>query len=491
MPTAFILVPILIPIVTGIIMLLVPFRDAHKRNVTVEVIVLITTALTFLLLKNPPAGTLHLFSLGDRLPMTLRIDGMATFFGGLVAFLWPLASLYSFEYMRHEERVNTFLAFYTITYGVTLGVAFAGNIFSMYLFYELLTIVTLPLVMHTMTPAARRATREYLYYMFGGTAFAFIGMIFYAIFSLDIEFTYGGSLNLARLARYPEIVQIVYVLTFMGFGVKAAVFPFHGWLPDASVAPTPVTALLHAVAVVKSGVFAVMRLTYYCFGYEYLSGTRAQTVVLAVSMLTIAYASTLGVRETHLKRRLAYSTVSNLSYILLGASAMSPLGLFAALAHMFFHAIMKISAFFCAGAVMHQTKKNYVYELDGLGRRMPVTFGSLLIAGMSLIGMPFFSGFVSKWLIADSLFKADSPAAIIGIFALLYSALMTAIYLITIVIRAFFPHRGYRPRDIRDYTDPNWLMTLPLAVFSLLTVLFGIWSEPLLNLLWQIASGAV
>ncbi len=491
MSTAFILVPILIPIVTGIIMLLAPFRDDHKRNVTVEVVVLITTALTFWLLKNPPAGTLYLFSLGDRLPMTLRIDGMAAFFGGLVAFLWPLATLYSFEYMRHEERVNTFLAFYTITYGVTLGVAFAGNIFSMYLFYELLTMVTLPLVMHTMTNAARRATREYLYYMIGGTAFAFIGMIFYALYAVDIEFVYGGNLNLGRIIRYRDIVQLIYVLTFLGFGVKAAVFPFHGWLPDASVAPTPVTALLHAVAVVKSGVFAIMRLTYYCFGYEYLSGTPAQNVVLAISMFTIAYASTLGVRETHLKRRLAYSTVSNLSYILVGACAMSPLGLFAALAHMFFHAIMKISAFFCAGAVMHQTKKNYVYELDGLGRRMPITFTSLIIASMSLIGIPFFSGFVSKWLLADSLLKAESPIAVIGIFALLYSALMTAVYLLTIAIRAFFPHREYRPADLEGFKDPNWLMTVPLAVFSILTILFGVYSKPILNLLWQVASGAV
>ena len=491
MPTAFILVPILIPIVTGILMLLAPFRDDHKRNVTVECVVLLTTVLTFLLLKNPPAGTLRLFSLGNRLPMTLRIDGMATFFGGLVAFLWPLATLYSFEYMRHEERVNTFLAYYTITYGVTLGVAFAGNIFSMYLFYELLTIVTLPLVMHTMTDAAKRATREYLYYMFGGTAFAFIGMIFYALYSNDIEFVYGGNLNLIGMFKYRGIAQFIYVLTFLGFGVKAAVFPFHGWLPDASVAPTPVTALLHAVAVVKSGVFAIMRLTYYCYGYYYLSGEPAQNVVLAFSLLTIIYASTLGVRETHLKRRLAYSTVSNLSYILLGVCAMSPLGLFAALAHMLFHAIMKISAFFCAGAVMHQTKKNYVYELDGLGCRMPITFGSLLIAGMSLIGMPFFSGFVSKWLIADSLFHSKSPAAIAGIFALLYSALMTAIYLITIVIRAFFPHRNYRPKELLGFTDPNWLMSLPLIVFSVLTILLGIWSEPLLNLLKLIASGAV
>ena len=484
------LVPILLPIVVGVGMLLFPFRDDRKRNIFVEAMVLLTTAVSLWILICGPRGTLYLFSLGERLPMTLRVDGLAAFFGAIVSILWPLATLYTFEYMRHEERVNTFLAFYTITYGVTMGVAFAGNIFSMYLFYETLTMVTLPLVMHTMTDAAKKATRKYLYYMIGGTAFAFIGMVYYALFANNIEFVYGGNLAQSAFASHPNVVYLVYVLTFFGFGVKAAIFPFHSWLPEASVAPTPVTALLHAVAVVKSGVFAVMRFTYFCFGPALLAGSWGQTVALIFAMVTIVYASTMGVREPHLKRRLAYSTVSNLSYILLGVAVMSPLGLLAGMAHMLFHAVMKISGFFCAGAVMHQTGREYVYELDGLGKRLPLTFAALLISGLSLAGLPLFSGFVGKWQIARALFADAGPMATAGVLVLLYSALMTAIYMLTIVVRAFFPSPGSVDENaLTGYTDPTWHMLLPLAVFSIVTVLLGVWAGPVLSALGQVAQG--
>ncbi|MBO6163820.1 MAG: proton-conducting membrane transporter [Lachnospiraceae bacterium] len=491
MPAYMILVPILIPILTGAGMLLFPFRDARIRNIFVEIMVVITTAFCLLLLTSPPKEALNLFSLGENLVMTLRVDGMAIFFGGIVSCLWPLATLYTFEYMRHEERVNTFLAFYTITYGTTLGVAFAGNIFCMYLFYEALTLVTLPLCIHTLTPQAKSATRKYLYYMIGGTAFAFIGMVFYALYSLNFDFVYGGSLDLVRIATHKDVVLLIYVLAFFGFGVKAAVFPFHGWLPSISVAPTPVTALLHAVAVVKSGIFAIMRLTVYCFGMDYLRGTWAQAVVLIFGMLTIIHASTMGVREPHLKRRLAYSTVSNLSYMIVGLGTMTPLGFYAAMAHMLFHAVMKISGFFCIGAVMHQTNKNYIYEIDGLGYRMPITFGALFVSSLSLIGIPLFSGFVSKWMLADALFEGGGLLEEVAVWALMYSALMTAIYLLSIAIRAFFPEKGSNWGAMREFTDPNLCMTIPLSVFSLVTVFFGVHSGQILRLLEQISRGVM
>lgn len=185
MPSYFILVPILLPVIAGILLLVFPIEDARKRNICIEIIVVINTLLVLWLLTHRPSESFYMFSLGARLPLTLNVDGLAMFFAGLVACLWPLASLYAFEYMKHEERVNTFMAFYTITYGVTLGVAFAGNIITMYLFYECLTMVTLPLVIHTMTREARKATRQYLYYMIGGTAFAFIAIVFYSLFCND------------------------------------------------------------------------------------------------------------------------------------------------------------------------------------------------------------------------------------------------------------------------------------------------------------------
>ena len=487
-----ILVPILIPIIAGVLLMLHPVSDTKKRNLFIEIVVIANSILTLALLANRPAETLYLFSLGKALPLTLRIDGMAMLFGGLVACLWPFASLYAFEYMRHEERVNTFMGFYTITYGVTLGVAFSGNLVTMYLFYETLTMVTLPLVMHTMTKEARLATRKYLYYMIGGTAFAFIAIVFYALMCTDLEFALGGNLDLSLVSSYGEnLMLLVYVMGFFGFGVKAAVFPFHGWLPTASVAPTPVTALLHAVAVVKSGVFAIMRLTYFCFGADVLSGTWAQLVVVTFVMITIVYGSTMGVKETHFKRRLAYSTVSNLSYILLGVVMMSPVGLAAGLAHMLVHAVMKISGFFCAGAVMHQTGKNYIYELDGLGRRMPVVFTALFISGLSLTGIPLLGGFVSKWRLVNALLENGGTIGYIGVLVLLYSALMTGIYMLTIVVRGWFPQKGYDKEAVAQYSDPNWEMKLPLIVFSIVTILLGCCAQPLLTFVGNIASGVL
>ena len=489
MSTYLILIPILFPILLGCYMLLFPIQKEKTRNIVVESVVIVNSILTLWLIFQGPKGTCTLFSLGEYLPMTLRVDGLAAFFGSLVACLWPLATLYTFEYMHHEERVNTFLACYTITYGVTLGVALAGNIITMYLFYETLTMVTLPLVMHTMTAKAKRAARQYLYYMIGGTAFAFIGMVFYALYSTNLEFTFGGCLNLERIARHGNVVLLIYVLAFFGFGVKAAVFPFHRWLPSASVAPTPVTALLHAVAVVKSGVFAILRLTCYCFGMEYIRGTWAQAVVMIVSMITIAYASTIGVRETHLKRRLAYSTVSNLSYILLGLSTMTPLGFLAGMAHMLFHAVMKISGFFCVGAIMHQTDRNYIYEIDGLAYRMPLTFTALLISSLSLAGFPLFSGFISKWRLATALFSEGGSLGRAGVLVLIYSALMTAIYMLAIVIRMLFPHQGYDVETVRTFRDPTWEMTVPLMLFTVVTIGFGLYAQPVLSWLWPIALG--
>lgn len=488
MNPGFIIVPILIPIIFGVILLFHPIENVRTRNQLIEIVVIINSILVIWLLTHRPEGMLKLFDLGTRLPLILRIDGMALFFGGLVACLWPLASLYAFEYMRHEERVNTFMAFYTITYGVTLGVAFSGNIITMYLFYETLTMVTLPLVMHTMTPEAKRATRQYLYYMIGGTAFAFIAIVYYSLFCTENLFTLGGNLNPSVMSN-PNVAYFVYILAFFGFGVKSAVFPFHSWLPAASVAPTPVTALLHAVAVVKSGVFAIMRVTYFCFGASFLRGSWAQVIVLIAAMVTITYGSTMGVKESHFKRRLAYSTVSNLSYILLGACTMSTLGLIAGLCHMMVHAVMKISGFFCAGAVMHQTEKNYVYELDGLGYRMPVTFTALFISGLSLTGIPLFGGFVSKWSIVRALLDDLGAIGYIGVIVLLYSALMTGIYMLTIVIQAWFPDRRIVSNASEGNTDPNWLMKLPLLIFSVVTILMGIYAVPMMNLVNSIAKG--
>ncbi|MBS6397446.1 MAG: proton-conducting membrane transporter [Clostridiales bacterium] len=486
----YLVLPVVLPIVGGALIPLLHLPE-KRRNLCLEVLVLLTSVIAFACVFRRPEEGFVLFHLTGNLDFALGLDGLGSVFTCLIAFLWPLATLYAFEYMRHEERTTSFFSFYTMTYGVTLGIAMAKNLVTMYLFYELLTLVSVYLVMHPMTKKAIRASRTYLYYSIGGAAFAFISLVFLIIFGNTTDFIMGGVLNMDKIGQNTQMMLFIYLLAFWGFGVKAAVFPFQGWLPKASVAPTPVTALLHAVAVVKSGAFAVMRITYYSFGADFIRGTWVHFAVMSIAMLSILYGSTMAVKETHFKRRLAFSTVSNLSYILLGVTMMSPLGLLAGLCHLVFHAIMKIGAFFSAGAVLHQSKKEYVDELNGLAYRMPFVFTTFTICGLSLIGIPGFAGFISKWNIAAAAMETGRsfPYAYAAVGVLLYSALMTGIYVLTVSVRAWFPDKGYDARSNEGITDPGWEMKLPLGIFAAAIVILGLCSEPLVQILRTVANG--
>lgn len=480
---------VLLPILGGALTPLFPFRSRRQMAVYVEALVLLTTALVWMLLLDRPEARFPIVNFVNNLSLSLSIDGLGSVFAGLISILWPLATLYAFEYMEHESHRRIFFMFFTMTYGVTLGIAFAEDMLTMYFFYELLTLVTFPLVMHTLTREAVHASRKYLYYSLGGAAFAFIGLVFLMVYGTTVDFHLGGVLTSQAMAEQTNVLLLIYVFSFLGFGVKAAIFPFNAWLPQAGVAPTPVTALLHAVAVVKAGAFAIMRLTYYSFGVEFLRGTWAQYTVMAFAIFTIVYGCSRAVKETHFKRRLAYSTISNLSYILFGVTLMSPLGLAAGLTHMVFHAILKIAAFFCAGAVMHQAGRNYIHELDGLGRSMPGVFAVFTVSSLGLMGVPGLCGFISKWYLAQAAVESGMTLAYFGIGALLISALLTAIYMMSVVVRAFFPGRDFDPQVNQGVRDPGWRMMLPLYLFAAASVAFGLCSGPLTGLLAGVAQG--
>lgn len=489
MNSIMMLVVILIPILGGALIPLIPFKNRRHMTISLEAVVVLTSILVVSLLMHRPEEALDVVHFTNNLSISFRIDGMTMIFAGLVAVLWPLATLYSFEYMKHEGHERYFFMFYTMTYGVTLGIAFAEDLLTLYFFYELLTLVTVPLVVHTLSREAILASRKYLYYSLGGAAFAFIGLIFIMTYGSSLDFTYGGVLDPSRIGGKTDVLLLVYVFAFFGFGVKAAVCPFNSWLPQAGVAPTPVTALLHAVAVVKSGAFAIIRLTYYCYGTEFLLGSWAQTVVMVVVIFTIVYGCSRAVKETHLKRRLAYSTISNLSYILFGAVMMTPLGLVGALSHMVFHAFMKICSFFCAGAVMYKTGKSYVHELTGMGRKMPKVFGIFTIASLALMGVPGLAGFVSKFNLAKAAVMSDNWLTYVGIAALLLSALLTAIYMLSIVVRAFFPNKDFDYNTLKNVEDPNWYMLIPLAVFAAVIIYFGLYPRTIMQLITDVANG--
>ena len=482
------IIVILLPILGGALIPLLPFKNRTQMMVYTEGLVLLNSALALAMLFHRPQGSFVLFRFTSNLTLSFRLDGMGTVFAAIVSVLWPLCVLYAFEYMEHEKHERIFFMFYVITFGVTLGIALAEDIVTMYCFYEMLTLVTLPLIMHTLTREAVLASRTYLYYSLGGAAFAFIGVIFILIYGTTPNFTPGGVLDLAAVGDRVNMLLLIYVLCFMGFSVKAAMWPFSSWLPQAGVAPTPVTALLHAVAVVKAGAFAVMRVTYYSFGSEFLRGTWAQHVVMALAVFTIVYGCSRAVKETHIKRRLAWSTVSNLSYILFGAAIMTPLGLVGALSHMVAHAVMKICSFLCAGAVICKTGREYVHQLDGFGRKMPKVFAAFTVAGLALMGVPGLCGFISKWQLVRAAVDSRDPLAYAGVAALMISALLTAIYMLTIVVRAFFPRKDFDYDTIRDVKDPGWKMLLPFAIFVIAIVVIGLHSRPLIKGLESIAA---
>ncbi len=483
------LITILLPILGSILIPILKIQNRKIKCTFIEALVIINSILVYLTIATDREVILDVVRFTGDLTISFEMDGLSTVFAGLVAFLWPLATLYSFEYMKKEEREDVFFMFFVMTYGVTLGIAMAEDYITMYCFYELLTLVTVPLVMHTLTREAILASRKYLYYSLGGAAFAFISLIFIIYYGTTNRFVYGGVLDLAKVGDRTNVLLLIYVLAFFGFGVKAAICPFNSWLPQAGVAPTPVTALLHAVAVVKSGAFAIIRMTYYSYGADFLRGTWAQYVVMAAAIITILYGSSRALKETHLKRRLAYSTISNLSYILFGCTIMTPAGMVGAITHLVFHALMKISSFFCAGAIMHQTEKHYVHELDGLGRKMPWVFGMFTISSLALMGVPGFAGFISKWNLAIAAVESGNVLAYVGIGVLLISALLTAMYMLTIVIRGFFPGRDFKWERVKNYRDPNWIMLLPLGVFAAVIIIFGLYSAPFVDLFTSVAAG--
>ena len=475
---------ILFPFAAGLLLYILHIRSYRLLVWLTMAVTVVTSLVCWALLLCGVSGELEAIRFAPNLVLLFRLDGLGRFFVGIVATLWPLTVLYAVSYMRHERHLGMFFGFFTAAYGATLGVALAGNLFTMYCFYELLTLTTFPLVLQPMTKEARRATRMYLLYSLGGAAFAFASMLFLIANGASGPFAPGGVLT-----SYPygeTITQLFWLIGLLGLGVKSAIFPLHRWLPKAAVAPTPVTALLHAVAVVKSGAFAVIRLTWCCYGVSLLKGSWAQTAALLLASFTIVYGSSISVKETHFKRRLAYSTVANLSYILFGVLLMTPAGLAAALLHMAAHACIKIVAFFAAGAVLHGTGRESIFELDGLGPKMPVTFVCFTVASFALMGVPPLNGFVSKWYL---LAAASGKIAYAGAGSLLLSALLTAIYMLTVCRRAWFPDQNADLASLSSVREAEWQMLVPMVLLTAGMLLCGVFSGPILAAAQSIAAG--
>jgi multicomponent Na+:H+ antiporter subunit D len=368
------------------------------------------------------------------LGLGFEVEPLGLLFGLVASGLWVLTSLYGFGYMRvHKEKNQTrFFTCFAVAISAALGIAFAGDLVTLFLFYEILTFSTFPLVTHAGTEAAVRAGRLYLGILISTSVlFLLLAILWTASLSETLRFTPGGF-----LAGKISGASAGLLLLLFAYGVgKAALMPFHRWLPAAMVAPTPVSALLHAVAVVKAGVFTVLKIALYVFGIDFLSTDGLSDVLMVIAAITILAASIRALTLDNLKARLAYSTISQLSYIVLGAALASSAAVMGAGLHILMHALGKITLFFVAGAIYVTANKTEVSQLDGMGRRMPFTFGAFCIAAFSIIGLPPFGGAWSKWFLVTGAFDAEQPWMVV---VFMISSLLSIGYLMPIVVRAFF-----------------------------------------------------
>ncbi len=486
-----VLVGILLPILAG---LLIPVLKLNKfnRNVFVVASTVITSVIAIYIAFISKITAFTLLHINNVFSIGFNIDGLSKVFLLIIATLWPIATLYATEYMDHEENQDSFFRYYIIAYGIALGLAFSKNAITMYLFYELLTFLTLPLIMHDFdNKKVQYAGKVYLTVSVLGAAIALIGIIVFTTTVPLVEFKYGGVLEDTIFRSNEARINIAYILCFIGFGVKAAILPFTYWLPTCSVAPTPVSALLHAVAVVKAGVFAIMRVTYYLFGSTNMNGSNAQKVTMIIAIITIIYGSIMAVRDKHIKRRLAYSTASNLSYILFAVTLMSVNGFAASLTHMMFHALIKINLFFVAGAIMIYAKKEYVSEVKGLANKMSVSMFAFLIASLAMIGLPLTCGFVSKYVIITAAVEANNKFSLMGIMAIIISSILTLVYLFGIVIPAYIPGSDFDYNEIKDVKESGVVIRFVFILITIMIIYFGVNSGLILDFINDVASGII
>ena len=468
------LIPVVLPILAAIA---IPFLlEKNKKMIRYFVIGtvflnLIVNWVTISTLKSP---IYHIWKLNDFIDVFLRVDELGILFSLLVSILWIFTTFYAIGYMDHEKHQERFFAFFIMTLGITNGIAYSGNLFTLYIFYELLTLATYPLVIHSETDEALYSGRKYLIYSFGGATFILLGMILLYTLTFDLSFVPGGQGTLEFVSD-THMMLAIYIIIFLGFGVKAALVPFHSWLAAAMVAPTPVSALLHAVAVVKSGIFALLRLCYYVFGADVVTKIEGNQYISYLALVTILLGSLLALHQDHLKKRLAYSTISQLGYILLGIVIINEKALLGSVLHLINHALIKITLFFCVGAIYVANHKIFIHEIKGIGRKMPLIMWSFAIASFALIGVPPSNGFVSKWYLALGALGADQPlyAAL-----LMLSAFLTAGYLLPIVVTAFFQTSEDEPGTV--YTVSKY-MTIPIVLLTGVIVLIGFFPNPIVR----------
>ncbi len=468
--------PIIAVIVPIIGALIIRFLDEEKAKLRHQVS-LVTVSIVFIavlsMLPTILAGNLievRIFNLLDGLGIFFKVDPLGMVFGLVSSTLWIFATIYSIGYMAHEHEQRNYFVFFILSCSAAMGVAFAGSLFTFYIFYEYLAICTYPLVVHAGTPESVKAGIKYISYSLAGGALVFLSIFMIHDLVGTLEFASGGILAPA-LAENATRITVIFALLIAGFGTKAALMPLHSWLPGAMVAPTPVSALLHAVAIVKAGVFGISRVFFSIYGNEVLATLNVTHILAVFVCFTIIVGSLMAIKQTVLKLRLAYSTIGQLGYITLGVLMLHPVGALGGLIHIINHAILKITLFFCAGMIITVTGKKNLNQLHGLGKQMPLTMLAFTIGALGLMGVTPIAGYVSKYYILTGALESGMP---VYAYVLLGSTALNAIYYLPIIVNAFFKDGDFEKKP--GYEAPL-TMLVPTLILAVLGIFFGLFAN--------------
>jgi len=479
-PSVMALLAVLVPALGALLIALTGERRANLRefwSVAAGVVMLtfVVSMIPEVLAGRTPE--LVLFRILPGIELAFRVDAFGLLFASGASFLWILTTFYSIGYVRSlkEHAQTRYFACFALALAATIGVAFSANLFTLFLFYEALTLVTYPLVGHKETAEARAGARKYVIYLLGAAKVLLLAAIILTYnLAGTLEFRDGGILPAAKLTEQPTLLLAIFALFLFGFA-KNALMPLHSWLPAAMVAPTPVSALLHAVAVVKTGVFCTLRVFLFVFGPDAMRELGADQLALVAASVTILVASLLALSQDNLKARLAFSTVSQLSYIILGAALLNSSGVMGGVAHITNHAVSKITLFFCAGSIYVSTHKTEISQMSGLAKRMPWTMAAFTLASLSVVGIPLTSGFVSKWYLV---LGAVDHHSLTSLVVLLVGSLLSAAYLGPVVYKAYFEEESPASEEVREVP---W-MVAPLAITAAASLLLGLFPGPVLEL---------
>ena len=475
------LLPVLIllsSLIPALLIFATPEPAAVRRNTLNLAGIFIKLGLVVLMLIGVSNGLEFRFVLPflPGAPLILQGDALSLQFVSLSSVLWMATTIYAIGYLEKSQLRSRFFGYFSLCVSATVGLALAGNLVTFLLFYELLTLATFPLVVHRGNPQSLRAGRHYLTYTLSGGSLLLMGTALLHSITATPEFTAGGYLDEVATDNGLMLTG-AFALMIAGVGVKAALIPLHRWLPLAMVAPAPVSALLHAVAVVKAGAFGIIRIVYDVYGINLATELGLTQPLMWLAAATIIYGSLMALRQSDIKRRLAYSTVSQVSYITLGVAIGGPIAATGAIAHLVHQGVMKITLFFCAGSFTETVGIHKVQQMDGLGRRMPWTMVAFTVGALGMIGVPPVAGFISKWYLGWGALEQGYPAVLI---ILIVSSLLNAGYFFPMIYRGWFgqpPADGWPQDNFRGHRfETHWMLLFPALLTAMLSILFGVFA---------------